>query len=104
MPANANDQCYVYYISDATCTDPYRHGYIGITSNETSRRSAHRRSGRFPADFIWAILFKGTRQECAVVEKRFRPDRGIGWNNDRGGGRWRAKRQPDDLATHQVTR
>ena len=95
MPANANDQCYVYYISDATCTDPYRHGYIGITSNETSRRSAHRRSGRFPADFIWAILFKGTRQECAVVEKRFRPDRGIGWNNDRG-GRWRAKRQPDD--------
>jgi hypothetical protein len=49
MPANADDQCCVYYISDASCTDPYRHGYIGITSNEMSRRSDHRRSGRFPS-------------------------------------------------------
>ena len=71
MPANANDQCYVYYISDATCTDPYRHGYIGITSNETSRRSAHRRSDVSRLNSHEAILFKGTRQECAVVEKPF---------------------------------
>jgi hypothetical protein len=89
MPANANDQCCVYYISDASCTDPYRHGYVGITSNETSRRFAHRRSGHFPADFVWTILFRGTRQECAAVEKQYRPERAIGWNNDRGGGRWR---------------
>src|SRR6267142_4868907 len=69
MPANANDPSCVYYINDASCTDPYRHGYIGITSNELSRRSDHRRSGRFPADFVWTILFRGTRQECAAVEK-----------------------------------
>jgi hypothetical protein len=23
------------------------------------------------------------------VEKKYRPDRGIGWNSDLGGGRWR---------------
>jgi hypothetical protein len=89
MPANADDQCCVYFISDASCTDPYRNGYIGITSNEVSRQYAHRRSGRFPAEFVWTILFRGTRQECAAVEKKYRPDRGIGWNSDLGGGRRR---------------
>ena len=89
MPANADDQCCVYYISDASCTDRYCHGYIGITSNEASRRSGHRRSGRFPADFVWTILFRGTRQECAAVEKQYRPERGIGWNSDLGGRRLR---------------
>jgi hypothetical protein len=23
------------------------------------------------------------------VEKKYRPERGLGWNNDLGGGRWR---------------
>jgi hypothetical protein len=70
MPANADDQCCVYYISDASCTDPYRDGYIGITSNEMSRRSDHRRSGRFPADFLWTILFRGhaTGMRCRGKE------------------------------------
>jgi hypothetical protein len=54
------------------------------------RERAYRcRSGRFPAKFVWTILFRGTRQECAAVEKKYRPDRGIGWNTDLGGGRWR---------------
>jgi hypothetical protein len=69
MPANADDQCCVYYISDASCADPYRHGYIGITSNEVSRQYAHRRSGRFPAEFVWTILFRG-RDRNALPWKR----------------------------------
>ena len=89
MAANADDPCVLYYISDASCTDPYRHGYIGITSNEVSRRWDHGRSGRFPADFVWTILFRGKRKECAAEEKKYRPERGIGWNSDLGGGRWR---------------
>ncbi len=47
MPS-PDDQCCVYYISDANCTDPYRHGYVGLTSNEVTRRYNHRRSGRWP--------------------------------------------------------
>ncbi len=88
MPS-PDDQCCVYYISDANCTDPYRHGYVGLTSNEVTRRYNHRRSGRFPANFVWTILFRGTRRECAAMEKKYRPERGIGWNSDLGGGRWR---------------
>jgi len=96
MPANADDQCCVYYISDASCTDPYRHGYTGITSNEVGRRYLHRRSGRFPPDFVWTILFRGTRRECAAMERKYRPERGIGWNSDLGGGRWRNPKTKND--------
>ena len=92
MPANADDQCVVYYISDTTCTDPYQHGYIGITSNEKSRHNNHRRSGKFPDGFVWTILFRGTRKECGEVENKYRPEPNIGWNSSLGGGRWRGKR------------
>ena len=34
MAADADDPCVVYYIHDATCGDPYRDGYIGITQDE----------------------------------------------------------------------
>ena len=30
------------------------------------------------------------------MQKRYRPHHGIGWNDDRGNGRWRDKRQMDD--------
>jgi hypothetical protein len=91
MPANANDQCCLYWISDAGCTDKRRHGYIGITKNEASRESAWRRSGRFPTNFRWKILFRGTRLECAAEETKYRPEEYIGWNRARGGGRWRKR-------------
>jgi hypothetical protein len=91
MPS-PDDQCCVYYISDASCTDPFCHGYIGLTANKTGRIAAHRRSGRFPAGFTVTVLHEGTRRECADVEKKYRPERGIGWNSDLGGGRWRVGR------------
>lgn len=86
MPANPDDQGVVYYISDATCTDPYQHSYIGITSNEKSRQYDHRRSGNFPDGFVWTILFRGTRKECGDVENKYRPASGTGWNAALGGG------------------
>lgn len=88
MPANENDQCFLYYISDETCSDPYQHGYIGISSRK-SREREHRRSGKLPPDFAFVILFRGTRRECAAVEKQYRPHANIGWNQSQGGGRWR---------------
>ena len=46
MPANHDDPCVLYYVS--ACTDPYQHGYIGITKNEKLRERTHRRLGNFP--------------------------------------------------------
>jgi hypothetical protein len=34
MASNADDICVVYCISDATCSDPHPHGYIGLTKNQ----------------------------------------------------------------------
>jgi hypothetical protein len=88
MSANENDPCVVYYISDATCSDPYQHGYIGISSRQ-SREREHRKSGKWPPGFTFTVMFRGTRRECADVEKQYRPRENIGWNSSRGGGRWR---------------
>jgi len=89
MAANADDMCVVYYISDATCSDPYQHGYIGITKNEVSRERSHRRSGKWPPAATFTVLFRGTRRKCAVVEKQYRPQADVGWNKSSGGGGWR---------------
>ncbi|HVG51653.1 MAG TPA: hypothetical protein VM867_08475 [Xanthobacteraceae bacterium] len=88
MAANADDQSYLYYISDATCTDPYQHGYFGISSR-ASREREHRNSGKWPSGFAFTVMFRGTRRACAAVEKQYRPEPGIGWNKSSGGGRWR---------------
>lgn len=87
MPANADDQCIVYYIG-LPGSDPHREGYVGITKNEDKRKGDHRRSGKFPGA-IFSVLFRGTRRECAAIEAQYRPQPKIGWNTSHGGGRWR---------------
>jgi YD repeat-containing protein len=91
MPVNPYEQAFVYYISDATCTDPHQHGYFGISKNET-REAAHRYSRRFPPDVTFTIVFRGIRRECAAVEAHYRPQPRIGWNRARGGGKWRGEK------------
>ena len=50
MASNADDICVVYCISDATCSDPHPHGYIGLTKNQARRERDYRRSGKWPSD------------------------------------------------------
>ena len=73
-----NDPCHTYWIKDATCNDPFAHGYVGLTSNLKSRSRYHLRSGRFPVGVTISILNQGTRTECAAVEKLYRPHANIG--------------------------
>jgi hypothetical protein len=90
MPANENDACVLYWLKSETCTDPRLHGYIGITKNERSRASDHKR--RFPSH-TFTVLARGTRKECAAIEAEYRPGEGTGLNKSRGGGRWRGQRK-----------
>ena len=89
MPANPDDACYVYWIKDETCVDPFTDGYIGLTKDHRARWYAHRRSGNFPPSATMVILHQGTRFECAKHEKNYRPSPNLGWNHSNGGGRWR---------------
>lgn len=94
MPPNENDACCVYWVKDATCVDPYQHGYIGLTKNLDTRSRAHLRSGRFPSSATIEVLFRGTRRQCALEENKYRQQPDTGWNSSHGGGRWRGRCDP----------
>ena len=76
--------CVVYWLHDATCVCPWRHGYVGVTSRFERRIARHKRENRFP-DFKVSILFRGTIEQCHALELQLRPNFQIGWNVVKGG-------------------
>jgi hypothetical protein len=52
--------------------------------------------GKFPGGFTFVVLHRGSRKECAEVEKRYRPTEDIGWNTSKGSGRWRGLSNTDN--------
>jgi hypothetical protein len=85
-------QCVVYWLYDARCVCPWRHGYVGVSIQFDARLQRHRnRAGTrksavgVPAIFNHKILFIGAVDECLALEEQLRPQRGIGWNRARGG-------------------
>jgi hypothetical protein len=83
VPSNAPHIC--YWVLDATCVCPWRHGYIGVTKNRKTRQRQHLR--RFKDGTQFQILFRGSQQECRELEYALRPVAGIGWNKSPGGQR-----------------
>jgi len=63
---------------------------------EALERVQRRRLGKFPGGFTFLVLHRGSRKECAEVEKRYRPTEDIGWNTSKGGGRWRGLSDTDN--------
>ena len=80
--------CVVYWLYDERCVCPWRHGYIGISSNHQRRIAVHRRTRSFQK-FSVQILFVGSPAECRMLEYKLRPQRHIGWNHGAGGGKGR---------------
>jgi hypothetical protein len=74
--------CLVYWLYDNHCVCPWRHGYVGISAN-WSRRLKRHRSNR--GAFQWKHLFVGSIDDCLNLERRLRPQPGIGWNEAPGG-------------------
>jgi hypothetical protein len=73
----------VYWLFDAACTDPWSHGYVGVTGNLSQRLKRHRLKR---AVFKYRVLFEGSKQECYAFEAELRPEPFIGWNRGQGGG------------------
>lgn len=76
----------VYWLFNEHCTDPTKHGYVGVTVEPDRRLQRHRRSKSFPKGFQMTTLFEGTETECLQKEHELRPDVFIGWNKVSGGG------------------
>jgi hypothetical protein len=84
--------CVVYWLWDESCFDPCSDGYVGVTAHLRKRVSDHRShigkgAAGLPSSFQVQILFRGTFNECAVIEEALRPTPGIGWNRAGGGAR-----------------
>jgi predicted GIY-YIG superfamily endonuclease len=84
---NEKPQCVVYWLRDDRCVCPWRHGYIGISINLTSRLKRHRsKRGTIKIkQFEATVLFRGTVDECFALEREIRPNPFVGWNIAEGG-------------------
>jgi hypothetical protein len=74
--------CLVYWLHDDRCVCPWRHGYIGISTNWFRRLKRHRTN---LGVFQWKHLFTGSIEQCLKLERQLRPKPGIGWNEAPGG-------------------
>jgi predicted GIY-YIG superfamily endonuclease len=87
-----NNYC-LYWIHYPDQTDPKSEGYIGITSDFSSRMATHSKyakykhiynriqSGAIP-EILWRDLSK---EEAERLEEQMRPNENIGWNLAKGG-------------------
>ncbi len=82
--AKTQSSCVVYWLKDLHCLCPWRHGYIGISTNWALRLKRHRTT-RGRNSFYFEHLFWGSLKECMKLEQRLRPRPGIGWNEAAGG-------------------
>jgi hypothetical protein len=80
---NGSPECILYWLFDDSCICLWRHGYIGITTNWTKRLQRHQRT--MPHAFRFAVLYRGSKEECRKLEHQLRPHRHIGWNVAPGG-------------------
>jgi predicted GIY-YIG superfamily endonuclease len=89
------DICYVYWIHLPEYTDVLSQGYVGISKKPRQRFQTHLKRPenakmknyiRKHPEAIMTVLLKSTRMMCEQVEKKLRPDKGIGWNIAIGGG------------------
>jgi len=82
----------VYWINLPHYTDPYKEGYIGITSNLEKRKKAHKNSNNkhvkhglnLGASFE-IVADNLLKNEALLIEETYRPYECIGWNLNKGG-------------------
>jgi hypothetical protein len=98
---NGSPECILYWLFGDSCICMWRHGYIGITTNWTKRLQRHRRT--MPHAFRYAILFRGTKEECKKLEHQLRSHRHIGWNVAPGGNMARLGAQHSDEAKKRMS-
>jgi NUMOD3 motif len=98
---NGSPECILYWLFDDRCICLWRHGYIGITTKWTRRLQRHRRT--MPHAFRFAILFRGSKEECRKLEHQLRPHRHIGWNIAPGGNMARLGAQHSDEAKKKMS-
>ena len=86
---------FVYWIHLSKHTDILTQGYVGVSVSPTRRLREHKNSidnkylyrvlNKHSELVIQSIIFKGNATECYQYEEQLRPQKNIGWNNNKGG-------------------
>lgn len=90
--------CYVYWIHTATQTNYKTEGYVGVAFNPKKRLSRHLNEAKkhnhpnkklsfvlLNEQYIFSIVFTGSKEECYSLEKQLRQKYNVGWNIVPGG-------------------
>ena len=119
-------QAVVYWIHYLDHIDPKTSGYIGISTNVSSRFKSHSKAknhigNRIQNGAVLTILHEvESLDEAAIIEKEYRPTENIGWNINKGGdlppsqlgkshptnklkGEDRTEKQKEAAAKHSIT-
>jgi len=85
----------IYWIKYLEHTDPYKEGYIGLTSQTIEERlSEHKHnkknkllSNRCRKELVQTICLHDnlSESEAKLLEQKYRPSENIGWNINKGG-------------------
>ena len=86
---------FVYWIHLSEHTDILTQGYVGVSVSPTRRLKEHKNStdnkylyrvlNKYPDLIMQSIVFEGGATECYQYEEHLRPQKNIGWNNNKGG-------------------
>lgn len=88
--------CFVYHICREQDKYDFSKGYIGVSNNPIYRWWRHevyekgnphlKRAYSKYSDIIKYLIVQSSRPYCLELEKGLRPNKGIGWNIELGGG------------------
>ena len=92
--------CWLYWIHRKSHTDIFTQGYVGITTNLTSRFTVHKsnlrntdyrsyrtdfRNAMKEDDLVFDVILQSDQSYCMSIERKLRPDWCVGWNIAVGG-------------------
>lgn len=95
---------YIYWLHLPQHTDLLTEGYIGVSKNPKNRFKTHKnRSGNKHLynsfkkynTILMDIILEGNEKYCLFIEEVLRPEKNIGWNITKGGGK------PPELFGHK---
>ena len=87
---------YIYWIHLPEHTNILTEGYVGISKNPTNRLKSHKFRSNNPhllncfnkyPNVVMDIVLEAEESYCLELEEKLRPDKNIGWNIAKGGGK-----------------
>lgn len=87
---------YIYWIHLPEHTNILSEGYVGVSKDPTNRLKSHKSRSNNPhllncfkkyPEIVMDIILESDESYCLELEEKLRPEKNIGWNIAKGGGK-----------------